>query len=336
MKILSITSHLGGGLGNVILNLATHTNNHAIVCLDYANEKAKKICDDSYTWLFDKQIQDRKHCNEMIEEADIVLVHWYDHPMLAELFSTPVPDCRLVYWCHKNYPVSPNILGYPDLFLDVSPVQGHGRHIWSVGDMARFREIQPRKHKGFNVGYVGTYDYKKLHPRFIEMCNAINIPGVSFPVVGEVKCNGISTTRFPLIGKVDDVAPYLAEMDVFGYPLRSDHYGTCEQVLGEAMSAGIVPVVMANEAEKLIVHHMYNGLVSLDENEYVDNIKMLYDNKKLRAELSENAKVFAKELYSTETMISEWNDVFEELMGKPKTKKEGVCYLKKEQSKHLN
>jgi len=329
MKILSITSHLGGGLGNVILNLATHTNNHAIVCLDYANEKAKKICDDSYTWLFDKQIQDRKHCNEMIEEADIVLVHWYDHPMLAELFSTPVPDCRLVYWCHKNYPVSPNILGYPDLFLDVSPVQGHGRHIWSVGDMARFREIQPRKHKGFNIGTVVS---PKLHPKFILLCHEIGlkIPGAHFIILGEG--NHLKPKppwydddqRLTFTGKVDDVAPYLSELDLFCYPLRSDHYGTAEQVLGEAMSAGIVPVVMANEAEKLIVHHMYNGLVSLDENEYVDNIKMLYDNKKLRAELSENAKVFARELYSTETMISEWNDVFTELMDKPKTSKGGI------------
>jgi len=327
MKILDIVSHLGGGLGTVVLNLVSHSDNHAISCLDYANEKAKKICDDNYIWLFDNESKDRKHCYEMIAEADIVLVHWYNHQMLKELFSKPVPDCRLVFWCHANQPTTPNILAYPDRFIDVSPIQGRGEYIWSTGDMARFREIQPIKHKGFNIGYVGTVDYKKIHPSFKEMCQEIDIPGVTFILVGKngfpfiVNENKGKRIYNAIRGQVDDVAPYLAEMDVFGYPLRADHYGTCEQVLGEAMSAGIVPVVMANPAEMSIVKHGYNGLVSLTESEYVDNIKLLYDNKKLRAELSENARESAQITYSTETMISNWDRVFSEMILKPKTKK---------------
>jgi len=327
MKILDVTTHLGGGLGTVILNLASHSDNHAILCLDYANEKAKKICDNNYIWMFDNQLQDRKHCNEMMAEADIVLVHWYDHPMLAELFSKPIPDCRMVFWAHKNYPVPQKEREYPDLFVNVSPIQRHGRHIWSCGDMTRFQAIEPKKHKGFNIGYVGTVDYKKIHPSFALMLHKVGlaIPSARFTIVGEDNVTPLiqapwvlDTNRYRFTGKVDDVVPYLAEMDVFGYPLREDHYGTGEQVLGEAMCAGVVPVVMANPAERTIVEHGYNGLVSLTENEYVDNVKLLYDNRQLRAELSENAKVFARELYSTETMISEWNKVFSEMMALPK------------------
>jgi len=333
MKILDVTSHLGAGLGTVILNLESHSDNHAISCLDYANEKAKKICDDNYIWLFDNESQDRKHCYEMIAEADIVLVHWYDHPMLKELFSKPVPDCRMVFWCHKNYPVSQKELSFPDRFIDVSPIQNHGEYIWSTGDMTRFRELKPIKHKGFNIGYIGTVDLKKIHGSWLLMHHhtGLAIPSSRYTIVGEDHLSNLirkpvvlDTSRYRFVGKVDDVVPYLAEMDVFGYPLRADHYGTCEQVLGEAMSAGIVPVVMANPAEMTIVKHGYNGLVSLTESEYVDNIKLLYDNKKLRAELSENAKVFAKELYSTETMISKWDEVFNEMMDKPKTSKGGI------------
>lgn len=333
MKILSVTSHAGGGLGNVILNWATHTDNQAIVCLDYANEKARRTCDNNVVWMFDYMSQKHGKLCDMIWEADIVVVHYYDSPFILDFLSKPLPDCRMVAWCHKRFEVPANILAYFDLFIDTSPIQAHGRYIWSVGDMTPFREIKPKPHKGFNIGYVGTVDFKKLHSHFLLMLHHIglNIPTARFTIIGENKITPLirypwilDGHRYKFIGKVDNPADYFADIDIMGYPLRADHFGTCEQVLGEAMSAGVVPVVMANPCEKLIVHHMYNGLVSLDENEYVDNIKLLYDNKELRTELSENAKVFAKELYSTETMISDWNKVFEELMDKPKTSKGGI------------
>ena len=47
IKILHITPHLGGGVGRVVLNyLSKYKNNldikHRVVCLDYANDEAKK------------------------------------------------------------------------------------------------------------------------------------------------------------------------------------------------------------------------------------------------------------------------------------------------------
>jgi glycosyltransferase involved in cell wall biosynthesis len=323
MNILHITPHMGLGVGTVIMGWIGAANKgrdeHILLCLDYINDKAREWCVNNDVPLGWNHIQHTEGTNFHIGNADIVVVHYWDHPMLAELFSKPVPDCRLVFWAHKKYDIPQSVLAYPDLFLDVSPIQGHGRHIWSTGDMTRFFEIKPKKHKGFNIGYVGTVDWKKLHPNFIEMCMSINIPGVHFTIVGENNTGEVSDEKFTFTGKVDDVAPYLAEFDLFGYPLRPDHYGTCEQVLGEAMAAGVVPVVMDNQAEKLIVEHGINGLTSMNEYDYVDNIKFLYDNRKLRKELSVAARESARRIYSTETMISEWDKVSEEMMLKPKT-----------------
>jgi len=331
MKILHVVPHCGGGVGSVLMGWMSKVgNNHSIVSLDYVNEKAARTIKQEISrsdWRLGLQIK----------AADIVLCHYWDHPMLADLFADPIPDCRLVFWCHKNITYSPEELAYPDLWIDTSPIQGHGRYIWSTGGVERFLEIQPKPHKGFNVGYVGTVDYKKIHKSFLPMCTAIKDSigweNVHFTIIGEQNlfhpeenfaCSDGLWPGFTFTSKVDDVAPYLAEMDVFGYPLRPDNYGTSEQVLGESMASGVVPVVMANPCEMQIVKHGGNGFVATTEADYVAHIQYLYNHPSRRREMADTARVDAKELYSIDTMISKWNDVFEEMMDNPKTRKEGL------------
>ena len=55
-----------------------------------------------------------------------------------------------------------------------------------------------------------------------------------------------SVNNVNIIGKIDNIEPYLAVFDIFAYPLNPNHYGTAEQVLQEAMAAGVVPVVFNN------------------------------------------------------------------------------------------
>jgi glycosyltransferase involved in cell wall biosynthesis len=329
MKILQISPHYGGGIGTVVSGWIRNDkfNAHHTYFLE--------LCKDRKVNSLFVQMDDIRH--DMLG-SDIILCHYWDNPMLADLFVDPIPDCRLVFWCHKNISYSEKEMRYPDLWINTSPIQkklikrtylpielgktlqykDSKEYIWSTGNMERFFKIQPKKHKGFNVGYVGTVDYKKLHPDFIDMCEAINIPDVHFTVIGENNIHGENDHRFTFTGKVDDVAPYLAEMDVFGYALRKDHYGTCEQVLGEAMAAGVVPVVMRNAAEKLIVKHIVTGMVAEDEQDYVGHIKFLYEHPNDRELMSLSAQYDAQKLYSIDTMVSCWNDVFEEMMSQPK------------------
>uniref|UniRef100_A0A6M3IYT9 Putative glycosyltransferase n=1 Tax=viral metagenome TaxID=1070528 RepID=A0A6M3IYT9_9ZZZZ len=331
MKILHVTPHLGGGIGTVIMDwmdkvIAANDHYHRIVCLDYANDKAKKWAEKKGFPLAENMGRYPLLWKHEIREADIVLTHYWNHPMLADLFADSIPDCRLVFWCHKNIVYPPKEIAYSDLFINTSPVQGHGRYIWSTGNMDRFLAIQPKIHRGFNVGYCGTVDYKKMHRSWIDMCKKINIPGITFTVLGDV---GIDTTecdeRFRFVGKVDDVAPYLVEMDIFGYSLRPDHYGTCEIALGEAMAAGVVPVVMDNPAEKFIVTH---GLpIARNEQEFIDLVVFYYhckngDRHVAWEGMKERARNRAKKLYSIDNMIQQWDEIFAEMIQKPKTKKE--------------
>ena len=327
MKILHITPHLGGGVGTVICDWMTKEirSGHMVVCLDSINDTARDMLDAirlPFAW---NQRYTPNTVMQFIEASDVVLVHYWDHPTLAEFFSKPIPECRLVFWCHKNIPYSQKELDYPDLWLDTSPVQGHGRYIWSTGNMDRFFKIKPKEHKGFNIGYVGTVDYKKLHSRFMDMCITLIdlIPDVHFTIVGEKKIDWEWDSRFTFTGKVDDVAPYLAEMDVFGYPLRPDHYGTCEIALGEAMAAGVVPVVMDNPAEKIIIQPNVDGLLARDEKDYILCIKSLYKSIIYRKDFyPEAARNRAKQLYSIDNMIKQWDEVFEEMVKEPKRSRE--------------
>lgn len=330
MKILHVTVHMGGGLGTVIMGwmdkvIAANDHEHRIVCLDYANPKAVFWTNNNGFPFHSNLGPYPRLWEHEIDDADIVLCHYYDHKMLAELFSRPLPACRLAFWVHKHYPISEKEIAYPDRCVGTSPIQFLPDYIWSTGDMSRFLEIKPRSHYGFNVGYVGTVDRKKIHTDFYHICKRIKekIPEARFTVVGEVGDipSYWQDGSIEFVGKVDDVAPYLSEFDIFGYPLRSNHFGTCEQVLGEAMCAGIPIVAMNNPAEKKCVAHGQVGLLALNSegvNCYVQSVVYLYNHPGLREAMSAKARIIAKDKYSIDTMISQWNDTFEDMMEQSK------------------
>ena len=333
MKILHLTPHMGGGIGTVVMDwmdkaIAANDHYHRIVCLDYANDKAKKWAEKKGFPLAENMGRYPLLWKHEISEVDIVLTHFWDHPMLADLFADSIPDCRMVCWCHKNITATmfnpvwwDRVLNYPDRFINTSPIQGCGcEHIWSTGNMDRFLAIEPKPHQGFNVGTVAS---KKLHPEFMGMCLAIkqSIPDARFTILGESSLVTPYEKIFTFTGKVDDVVPYLAEMDVFGYPLRSDHYGTAEQALGECMSAGVVPIVMNNPSEALIVRDGENGKVASTEQEYIEAVQYIYGNPAKRKMLSNMARTDAKRLYSIDEMVRQWDSVFNSLMEQPKKRK---------------
>ena len=324
MKILHICPHMGGGVGAVIMGwmekVGGRRSGHQILCLDYANEKAKKASSDIGFSLGYNGINKNGIglVNQIIADSDIMLCHYWNHPMMAEFLSKPLPDCRLVFWHHQNLPVPQEIKDYPDLFIGTSPIQGYDRHIWSTGGVSRFLEVKPVAHRGFTIAYVGWVDYRKLHKDLIPMCHEIKkrIPEAKFIIAGEIKIpiEGLEP-EFQFLGHTDDVAGVLAQCDVFGYPLRPDHFGTCEQVLGEAMEAGVVPVVMDNPAERLILREDYFLANAEDYSEYIE---YLHDNPDDRIEMAGMVRGRAARLYSIDKMVKAWDEVFQELMEKPK------------------
>lgn len=346
-KILHVTPHLGGGVGRVLLNYFTKVNDdksfvHEVACLDYANKHALDVAKSIGLMLTDRMAGNGQQLLTMIAGADIVLIHWWNHPLLYDfLVRTELPPCRVVMWSHISgfhlpYVFTEKIFRYPDVFVFTTPVSYETREVqslsdeqkkslrvvWSTGGVEHVKNMKPKAHKSFNVGYIGTVDYCKMHPDFLSMCSQVDIPDVNFIVCGGPKEKEIQQEaerlgidgKFTFTGLVSDITKYLSAFDVFGYPLAPYHYGTCDQALAESMACGVVPVVFSNRMENQMVKDGVTGMVVDNKEEYGNAIKKLYGNKELRMHLSENAKEYARKSFSLEVLKQEWGKVFEEML----------------------
>ncbi len=353
--VLHITPHLGGGVGSVVLNYLEEVKGnpdflHKIICLEYANEKALSASRTTGFRLMESMSAHPDTILEEISKADILLIHWWNHPLLYDFLVRQVlPPCRALLWSHISgfhppYVFTRAILDYPDIVVLTSPAsldvpeirrcheeEGKAlRVVWSTGGIADFESLRPRPHRAFTVGYIGTVDYSKMHPDFLKMSALVSAPDARFIVCGGPSEKTIREEairfgwdhKFRFKGQVNDTVPYLAEFDVFGYPLSPYHYGTCEQSLCEAMAAGIPPVVLSNNAERFIVRDHVDGLVAENQQQYAESIELLHNRPQLRLELSENARKTAKARFTMEVMVQKWEKIFEEILPLPKTSKQ--------------
>lgn len=352
-KILHISPHLGGGVGKVLLNYLKNTksNNkysHNIFCLDFINDNAKNILDTEMIPYKEEISKNIKLLIDTIEFSDIVVIHWWNHPLLFELLvKYKLPSCRLIFWSHVSGKQAPQIFShklfdYADKFIFTTPIsfltkeaetyknQEKLSSIWATAGIDYVENIEKKEHKEFNIGYIGTLDFSKMYSNFIELCSKINIPNVKFIVCGEGcdKNKLIQQTKdlkiedkFIFTGFVDDITPYLEIIDIFAYPLNQNHYGTCDQVLVEAMGVGIPCIVFENDMERYMIHNSYNGFVVKNEKEYVSSIEKLYQNNVYKKILEKNAKEEALRRFSLNETIMKWNIVFNELLKKDKSQK---------------
>jgi glycosyltransferase involved in cell wall biosynthesis len=340
MNILHITPHLGGGVGSVLLNWLSAVKNHSVVCLDYANDKAKARCQELGVRLLDRMDGKGYTVACEVEKADVVVVHYWDHPMLPNFMRSifSLKDYRgrpkFVLWCHKNYPVDAREIEAADLFVATSPIvfdqpslreysrYTDMRYIWSSSGPESFAVLPVAKHGTLNIGYVGTVDFKKVSERFLLLLHEIGlaIPEAGFIIAGEDNVSSCirypwvsDPARFSFVGKVDDVASVLERLDIFIYPLRPDHYGTCEQAIGEAMAAGLPVVCFDNPCERSIIRHGVDGYLCLNEKTFVQRVEYLAARPWLRKSMGNNARMRALELYSTGKMVNAWEAIFEEV-----------------------
>ncbi len=354
VRILHLTPHLGGGVGRVLLSYLTKTKEnpvfiHSIACLDSANENAAATAGRVGFPLFEHMSKNRGRLLDLIARSDVVLVHWWNHPLLYDfMVREEVPESRVILWSHiagfhPPYVFTRNVLQYPDVFVFTTPASFETeevqnlpdverkrlRLVWSTSGVEYVRAVRPKKHSGYNVGYIGTVDYAKMHPDYLNICNNIEIPDVKFIVCGgpsekeirkEAEELGI-TGKFDFTGLVSDITEYLSLFDVFGYPLAPYHYGTCDQVLAESMAAGVVPVVLRNRMETYMVKDGVTGIVANTADDYVRAIQTLYNNEGLRNSLSGNAREYAVSTFSVNKMAGQWEEIIKEALTIPKSRK---------------
>jgi len=312
MKILHVTPHLGGGVGkgHAALRTALAGNVEQTYLLLEA-PLDRRYADLIRTCGGDVRFaEDLEDVARLAREHDVVQFEFWNHPRLFEcLARTDFAAIRSVFWAHVS-----------GLFTPVVPpglVAEAGRFVFSteasltipwLAEIPHDRIAVIRSGFGFpprlperavdglpEAAYLGTVDFVKMNPGFFEVVDALDMDALvrvwgecSTPVVARaLAMNNPQRIRF--CGQTATPAAALANAEIFFYPLQPGHYGTAENALVEAMSLGLVPVVLNNPAEAAIVQDGQTGLVGETIDHCVALLQSLLTSVSLRDRLSRNA-----------------------------------------------
>lgn len=281
-----------------------------------------------------------------IESADIVHIHYWNHPQMQEFLRSEFPAMRLLTWFHVAGDKPPQIItqelvGYSDfaipcnpysyelpVFQNLSPevrLKKVGM-VYDAADFERVADIESKPHDTFNVGYIGSVSFSKMHPNYVPMSAAVNIPNVQFLVCGSGMEDYLrqqaqqlgASQRFDFRGYVEDIKSVIEILDVYGYPLCEDTYAAGELNLQEVMYAGVPPVVFPYGGIKRLVIDNYTGLIVRSELEYKHAIEYLYHHPEERVRLGRNAQEYARQIFGAENAAKDLNLIYDRLMKLPK------------------
>ncbi len=353
--VLHIMPHMGPGVGKAVSALsitakkADSIYQHRILLLEKPRDLDYiTICKDNdvdVSWPHDK-----RELVKIISEADIVQLEWWHHPLvlgfLRELSQIPV---RLTIWSHIsgcNYPVIPPVfIDLPEHFF-FTTAYSYENPLWieeerekimsrstvacGAGGYNNVSGIVPKTHQDFNIGFIGTLDFRKLNPKFVEFCAEVNIPDTKFIMVGnpenrqsiikQAQDRGIED-KFEFTGFTNDVKSEFERFDIFGYLLNPDHYGATDNSLLEAMGAGMPIIVLNQCGEKHVIKHMETGIIVNNKDEYREAVKYLFDNPEERKRLGENARQSAYSEFSPQSTMEKLHHQYDTVISRPKT-----CY----------
>ena len=349
--VVHLLPHVGGGVGTVVKKLVENSIkqcgfSHRFIVLESLNDDVKSWCRLHRIEYLENAFSSGDRLYEHIDLADIVHIHWWNHPLLMEfLYRNHLPHARTILWSHVNGAYVPQVFSeslfsIPDRFvvatpfsLDLESVKRQApefkdnilkiiqSNAGPLDNIYRKNPVTPPR-----VGYIGTVDYSKMHSDFIDIWLEVNTDISPLLVCGgpseeilreEVNRRGCAH-RFDIRGHVENVPELLAELDVLFYPLNETHYGTGEQILVEAMSAGVVPVVLANSCEAFIVSNKETGFVAQNVNEFILYVDTLCADAELRREMGGIAKKVACSRFSIEQTVSQWHDLYCDVLNLPK------------------
>jgi len=347
-KVLHIIPHLGGGVGKALQTLAADSAyEHTFLIL----EKPEKIQFlEVITSLGCKVFisSDEAQADALISNTDIVQLEWWNHPATFKfLCERDLPPMRLLVWCHVSglhTPIIPiGLIKAADRFLFTSSCSFQSPYIHGLDNntKAKLGVVSsgvglPNNSKHIRldntpmrVGYMGSPNFSKLHPYFINYLAAVTLPDFQVKVWGDEINRELLLEECRKVGKPDlldiygyttDVANVLASLDVFTYLLNPLHYGTAENVLLEAMSAGVVPVVLNNPAETSIVQDGKTGLVVDSIRSFAAAIEWLARHPEKRRDIGKSAAKFVNENFTPVKMIESMTTHYESIMGIEKHK----------------
>lgn len=352
LRIAHIAAHVGGGVGSVLRDFVRFScclnTTHDVFCLDRCetNFKELKGVDAKYEglafgndWGFSSQLN----------RYDVVLLHFWNHPLTAKfLAEAKISPCRLVAWSHNSGLHQPHVIPTylanmalrllftsrcsfaapnlgalirqaPNRFGVVHSTRSLDAYV-SVGRTRNARSIRRK------LLYTGTVSGAKMHPESARLFATLSEQGFSLRVVGGPDQQTLQAEVARLggaieaVGWVPDALEHYRDSDLFVYPLRRDHYGTGEQVILEAMAAGLPVVAFNNPAECAIIDHGATGLLATSVEHFIRCVRDILSEPHLYAAMSMNGVAKVVQLFSASDMARSLIDHCREIVDCDKIK----------------
>ncbi|MBJ6727753.1 glycosyltransferase family 4 protein [Geomesophilobacter sediminis] len=349
VTVLHLTAHLGGGVGKALSGVVggafSGAFRHRVVCL----ERPEKPLFVDRTLAAGGAVivePDPATLAAEVAAADVVQLEWWNHPAtIAALCRAALPPMRLLVWCHVSglhTPVIPSgLLENAERFLFTSPCSYEAEAVarlhpaqrerlgvvHSCGGFDGFPEPARRQVAGMRAGYLGSLNFAKLHPDYVNFLKKVRIPGFTVRLVGDTLNREILERQCELAGRpgmlqfagyTPDVVGALADIDTLVYLLNPEHYGTTENALLEAMAMGIVPVVLDNPAERHLVEDRKTGLVVRTPEELADALQWLWEHPEARREMGEQAAASVRTRFAVPRMVELLEGHYRAVLEQPK------------------
>ena len=317
MKILHIAPHLGGGVGKAHAAISAALPKEAVqqtfLLLEQPqNRRYVEMIEGEGARVVVAESLDQ--VAGLAGEADVVQFEFWNHPRLFEcLARCDFRPMRSVFWSHISglfRPlIPPGLIHESARFVFTTEAsrsipylaQTASRKSAIINSGFGFANVSPRARRRDTrpvIAYLGTVDFVKMHPGFFEAIDRLEGDDISVAVWGRddpssavaAKARAMQhPERVIFMGETDAPAIGLANADIFFYPLQPDHYGTAENALVEAMSLGLVPVVLNNPAEMAIVRDGQTGFVANSVEDCTSILDMLLSSPDLRERVGQNA-----------------------------------------------
>jgi len=351
ITVLHLTPHLGGGVGKALSGLIAQDRvtgapvTHVVACLE-PPEKSQFLDQVRRGGGEVVIAPGLSRLDELVATADIVQLEWWNHPATIECLCGMAPQpMRLLVWCHvsglHNPIIPPKLMEISNRFLFTSPCSFEARQVSALaarlgnklavvssgGGFSGLPEPRGDNSAPLSVGYIGSLNFAKLHPGYVEFLSAVNLPDFKVRMIGDLlnrevlerQCSDAGRSgMLDFRGYTTDVATELGEINVLAYLLNPQHYGTAENALLEAMAAGVVPIVLDNPAERNIVEHLRTGFIVRNPSEFAGAIEWLAHNPDERSRIGLQAAASVRERFSSERMEASFRTHYEEVMSERK------------------
>lgn len=353
MKILHITAHMGAGAGKAISGLAfsDDSNQHKVILLERP-EKTNHLKQCEQIGIEIMVCPAKEKMVKEVSEADVIVVNWWHHPAVYKVLMeiSEIPS-RLILWSHVNglfYPrLKPDFIDCFDacMFTAKATFQNNSwserekeqickrsELVYGMGDFHPQGFKAKEKYcmgKKVLAGYVGTLDYAKLHPDFVEWLKAVvtccqsiqfMIAGDPAPELEEDVNNAGLSENIIFLGFRTDIPKLLSSWDIFIYPLNPVNFATTENALLEAMAAGLPVIASDGIVEQSIIEDGKTGFLVSDEKTFANRMMELLQDDELRKSMGQSARQAVIKTYDKKENCFRFLSVVHEVMMHPKKK----------------